>query len=48
MCREKTSFYCMVPIEDEIEETEETESDYLQDDTEVEVDTQEEMEATES
>lgn len=44
----KASFYCMVPIEDEIEETEETESDYLQDDTEVEVDTQEEMEATES
>lgn len=44
----KASFYCMVPIEDEIEETEETESDYVQDDTEVEVDTQEEMEATES
>lgn len=44
----KASFYCMVPIEEQRDGTEETESDYLQDDTEVEADAVAEIEGAES
>lgn len=44
----KASFYCMVPIEDEVEDIEGTKRDFLQEDAEIEADTQEEIEITES
>lgn len=40
----KASFYCMIPIEEETEQTEETKGGSLQNDMEIEVDVQEEVE----